>query len=440
MQLRLVAWLGALVIAGLVVAAGLFMWANRYGEIAPITPPDPTGFSADLLERGERLAALGGCETCHTRPGGERLAGGFELPTPFGTVVSTNITPDPENGIGRWSEVAFTRAMRQGVDREGEHLYPAFPYDSFTKMTDGDLGALYAYLMSQPAVAYAPPETALPFPFGMRPILEGWKVLFLKEGAYVADASKDADWNRGAYLIESVGHCGACHSPRNPFGAVDASRPLGGAEAEGWHVPALGPASLAAIPWDQDAYVNYLFDGWDENHGIAAGPMVPVIDHNFGQEEDDVFAMATYLAALTTPPAAADIEAAVAAADKLDWQADERPGGPNAPTDQAMLRGEKLFFEQCADCHKARVAKAQPVSLALTPTVRAPDARNVAHIIINGLTPPRGSVQRSMPGQSRSVSDADIADLLAYMRWRFTDLPAWTNIPDAVAEARRGAH
>src|SRR5690606_6590284 len=143
-------------------------------------------------------------------------AGGREIPTPFGTIIATNITPDPTTGIGNWSYPAFERAMREGIGRDGKHLYPAFPYNHFAKTTDADLQALYAYLMAQPAVAQTNPETKLPFPFNLRPLMAGWNLLFHNSTArFTADPAKSETWNRGAYLVETLGHCSACHSPRN---------------------------------------------------------------------------------------------------------------------------------------------------------------------------------------------------------------------------------
>lgn len=427
-----------LILLAVIAVGGAWLWANRHPEIAAIEPPDPTSFDADLVEKGEMLANLGACAVCHTAAGGEEYAGGLALPTPFGTLYSTNITPDPETGIGKWSEEAFRRAMHEGLDRTGRHLYPAFPFDHFAKVTDEDIGAIYAFLMSEPAVAKAPPPNELPFPFNIRALMEGWKFLFLDRGVYVADASKDEEWNRGAYLVQGLGHCGACHTPRNAFGAVDASKPFAGSEAEGWYVPALGGASKAPVPWNMDSYENYLFDGWDEHHGIAGGPMTPVIDHFRDVEEDDVFAIAVYMASLTPEPAQDAVTAAAEAIGKLDWSPDERPAGANKPEGEALLRGEQLFFDNCARCHQTRISPTQPASLGVSVPVNAPDPRNIAATILKGVRPPQGSVQRQMPSFDGKVSDEDMAAIIDFVRWRFTDLPAWQNVGQAIADKRAG--
>jgi len=427
-----------LILLVIVAAGGAYLWTTRHPEIAAIDPPDPASFDPTLIEKGQQLSDLGACAVCHTREGGEPFAGGLDLPTPFGIIRTTNITPDPDTGIGRWSEEAFRRAMREGLGRRGEHLYPAFPYDHFTRVADEDISAIYAYLMTQPAVSYAPPANELRFPFNIRPLVEGWKFLFFDDAPFQADASRDEEWNRGAYLVTGLGHCGACHAPRNAFGAVRSSEGFAGGEAEGWYVPALGQASHAPVPWTLDALANYLFDGWDEHHGIAAGPMTPVVDHFYDVEEDDVFAMAAYLASLKEEPSEEAVTAAATAAAALDWATDERPGGSGAPDDEALRRGEALFFDQCVDCHKARVSEQQPASLAVTAPVNAPDARNLVNVVLHGIRPPRGSVQRQMPAFEGKVSDEELADIVAFVRWRFTDLPAWEDVGDTVARARAG--
>ena len=430
--------LGLVVVVVVIGVLGVigYLWATRYGEIAAIEPVQAAELDSARVERGEMLVALGDCVVCHTSAGGEPLAGGLALPTPFGTIYSTNITPDPETGIGRWSEAAFLRAMHEGIDRSGNHLYPAFPYDHFSLVTNEDVGAIYAYLMSLPAVSYRAPENELPFPYSFRPILEGWNILFHHQQVYTPDTARDEEWNRGAYLVNGLGHCGACHSPRNAFGAVDSTQPLAGGAAENWYVPALGGASRSPVPWTQEAYVNYLFDGWDEHHGIAAGPMIPVVNGLYDVEEDDVFAMATYLASLSAAPTDDAVDAEVATVAALDWGAEERPGGTRAPDEPALQRGEATFFAQCVDCHKARVSKSQPASLGFSATITAADAHNLADVIIHGIVPARGSVQRSMPGQGLAITDEEMVDLINFIRWRFTDLPGWSDVDAAIADKR----
>ena len=419
---------------GLAIAAVL--WANRHEEIAPVEPAGEAAFDTDLIRRGEALAGIGACVVCHTAQGGPPFAGGLGLRTPFGVVYATNITPDVATGIGDWSEAAFRRAMREGVDRRGRHLYPAFPYDHFTRTTDEDIRAIYAYLMSREPVSFQAPENELSFPFNIRMLLSGWKLLFLETGAFERDERRDEEWNRGAYLAESLGHCGACHSPRNAFGAVMRKSAYRGGEAEEWHVPALNDSSPTPIPWSQLQLVNYLFDGWDEEHGIAAGPMAPVVNHLYDQSEDDVFAIAAYFESMQRPPPSeAERESVLARARSLDWGADPGYQPDVVPADASLARGMEVFRDQCSHCHK-KGGGGLPVSLALTGTVNAPDPRNVIHIVFDGIRPPRGAMRRSMPGFGASISDPDITDMLQFIRWHFSDQPAWEEIARHVADKR----
>ncbi len=182
--------------------------------IAPAAPPGRAAFAPERISRGAELAAIGDCAVCHTAPGGRPYAGGRGVPTPFGAVYATNITPDPASGIGTWSEAAFRRAMRDGIDRDGHHLYPVLPYPHFTRATDDDIGALYAFIMTRAPVQAETPVNRLPFPLNQRVPLAGWNLLFLQPGPWQPDPAHDATWNRGAYLVEAVGHCGACHTPQ----------------------------------------------------------------------------------------------------------------------------------------------------------------------------------------------------------------------------------
>ncbi|WP_249225541.1 cytochrome c [Tardiphaga alba] len=210
MNFKGIAKLGCVVAFAGGAAAFLYAW---HPAMPPIDPPPPRSFTSEIVAKGRSLAFLGDCRTCHTAQGGKPFAGGFAMPTPFGTIYSTNITPDPETGIGRWSSAAFIRAMRQGVDREGRHLYPAFPYDHFSLTSDEDLNALYAFFMTRERVKATAPPNALPFPINVRLVLAGWKLLFLRDRRFEPDPTKDAIWNRGKYLAEGLGHCGGCHSP-----------------------------------------------------------------------------------------------------------------------------------------------------------------------------------------------------------------------------------
>jgi mono/diheme cytochrome c family protein len=262
------------IVLAIAVPALLAPFAVPAHGALPDRPPEPVGFDSATVQRGAGLAAVGDCASCHTAAFGAPYAGGVALRTPFGTIHGTNITPDPDTGIGRWSEAAFVRAMREGVDREGKQLYPAFPYDHFTHASDDDLHALYAFVMTRDPVHAPNVANALRFPFGFRPLIAGWKLLFLKRGPEpVVDPIQSATWNRGAYLVRSLGHCGACHTPRNALGAEERSREFAGGVAEGWYAPALDEHSPSPLPWSVDELAEYLRTGIAGDHAIAGGPM-----------------------------------------------------------------------------------------------------------------------------------------------------------------------
>src|SRR5262249_55408273 len=212
--------------------------------------------------------------------------------------------PDPETGIGRWPEVAFQRAMRDGVSRHGRHLYPAFPYDHMAKTSDADIKLVYAFMMARERANSRPPPNDLAFPYNIRSLIAGWKVLYHDRSPFQSNSAKSAEWNRGAYLVEGLAHCGSCHTPRNRAGAEDKWNAYAGGEIEGWMAPALGATSLAAVPWTAERLADYLRKGRSPQHGVAAGPMAPVI-RNLAQVADaEIKAMAVYVTDLAGAPSA----------------------------------------------------------------------------------------------------------------------------------------
>jgi mono/diheme cytochrome c family protein len=289
---RIVIGTGSLGIACLLVFLAL-AWRPA---IAPIDPPAKASFSAELIAKGEVLAGAGYCAVCHTRQGGQLFAGGYPMPTPFGTIYSTNITPEPETGIGRWSLEAFTRAMHEGISRDGSHLFPAFPYDHFTKVWDDDVKALYAYLMTRPPVRTPALANTIPFPLNIRVFQEGWKILSFRSGRFEPVAGKSVEWNRGAYLALGLSHCGACHTPRNLLGAEKTGDAYAGAVVDNWIAPPLTAANPAPVPWTQEELRSYLRNGMSVLHGTTAGPMSPVVHGLAALPESDVQAIATYFA------------------------------------------------------------------------------------------------------------------------------------------------
>ena len=290
-------------LALMLLAGAGFVALVWHPRIAAATVPDPAGFDPALVRRGATLAALGNCAGCHSAPGRPAFSGGLPVDTPFGAIYASNLTPDAEAGIGRWSEAAFRRAMRDGVDRDGHNLYPAFPYNHYTAVTDADDGALYAYFMTRRPARAAVPAPSLPFPLNVRAVMAGWNLLFFRSGAYAPDPQHDADWNRGAYLVEGLGHCGACHTPHGALGQEENDRHLAGGVAEGWNAYALNAASPAPVPWTADVLAFYLRHGWQAVHGVSRGPMALVTANLGSVPEADARAMAVYLVSLTGHPA-----------------------------------------------------------------------------------------------------------------------------------------
>jgi len=413
----------ALVVAG-VAAALAIAWRPR---IAEVDPPSPQSLDQALVKRGRDLVAIGNCSTCHTRRGGRDFAGDLPVPTPFGTIYSSNITPDAETGIGRWSEAAFRRAMRSGVDREGRHLYPTFPYDHFTHVSDDDDRALYAYLMTRQPVHARPRENQLPFPLDRRVKIAGWKLLFLRRAALESDPTRSIEWNRGAYLVEGLAHCGACHTPRNALGAERASAQFAGGEADNWSAYAINAQSPAPVPWDADALFAYLRNGWHPDHGVARGPMAQVVSNLADVPDHDVRAIATYMAGVFGPPP-----------PDRKRRGEEVLAQLKSTSAPGRTAGETIYAAACSTCHEtARPLPYGGVNLALSTALSAPDARNAANIVLAGISPVEGERSPIMPGFAASMSDAQITALLDYLRARFSNQPAWTAVEKAVAESRR---
>ncbi|MBB1604736.1 molybdopterin cofactor-binding domain-containing protein [Variovorax sp. UMC13] len=415
----------ALVIGGLGVVAGLLGWRS---VIAPVSLTAPV-YSATTIERGRVLAAMGDCAVCHTAAGGTPNAGGRAMDTPFGTIYTTNLTPDPETGLGRWSFSAFQRAMREGVSRDGHHLYPAFPYTAFAKTTDDDLQALYAYFMSLPPVVAATPKSDLKFPYSVRPLMAGWNALFHDPAPYAPVATQSAEWNRGAYLVNGLGHCGACHTPRNALGAEQGgSAFLSGAMVDGWEAPALTGRSKSAVPWDAESLYRYLRNGHAPAHGTAGGPMAEVVRELAQVPDADIRAMSTYLASFNPevpdPQALATQAVQAAAANK----------------GRLMGAPQRLFDNACAACHHdgdGPTLLGVNTPLALNSNLRSDRPDNLLRTILDGVREPASKDIGFMPAFREALDDAQIAELAGYMRARFAPQAApWPELAKDVARVR----
>jgi mono/diheme cytochrome c family protein len=415
-------------------AAGVFAITWR-PAIAAIDPPAPQSFDVSLVKRGRELAAIGNCSDCHTLRSGKSFAGGLPVPTPFGTIYSSNITPDAETGIGRWPEAAFRRAMRSGVNRDGQHLYPTFPYDHFTNVSDEDDTALYAFLMTRPPVHAPARANQLSFPLDQRPVIAGWKLLFLRRDTYQADSTKSAEWNRGAYLVEGLAHCGACHTPRNVLGAERASAQFAGGDVDNWNAFAINAQSPSPVPWNAESLFIYLRDGSHPDHGVARGPMAEVVSNLSSVPESDIKAIATYMAGVfgaPTPDRKLRGDQVLADAKSLPVQL------PSAQASQASPVGASIYAAACATCHETdRALPYGGVNLGLSTAVSAPDPRNVANIVLSGVRPVEGERSAIMPGFASSMNDDQIAALLNYLRARFSNQPAWAGVAKTIADARR---
>lgn len=422
---------GMLIAVGaLAVIAGGYSWRSSY---APVERPPASSFAADAVKAGAALAAIGNCVTCHTRDGGAPFVGGRAIDTPFGRIHTTNITPDPETGIGRWSEAAFVRAVRAGVSRDGRHLYPAFPYDHMAKMSEGDIRSVYAFLMTRRAMVSPAAANDLAFPFSMRSLVAGWKLFFLERAGFTPDAGKTAEWNRGAYLVEGLAHCGSCHTPRNALGAEDKSRAYAGAEVQGWTAPALGVTSTAAVPWTAERLAEYLGKGRSPQHGAAAGPMADVIRNLAAVPDSDIKAMATYVASLAGAPSKERQDQGSRAIARA------RGEGPVTRSAAATAPGASVYAGACAVCHGE--AGRQPLdpalNLALSTSVRAVTPDNLVRVVLGGIGRTDNRPGPQMPGFAGALTDRQTADLVDFVRANFTERPAFAGVDVAIKKARR---
>jgi len=411
--------LGGMAVALAIVGAGIFWWVVTPPRIAEGARKLPSVADPDLIARGKYIAELGDCVACHTAKGGHPMAGGLPLETPFGVLFSTNITPDRKTGIGGYSFGAFDRAMRKGVTADGTHMYPAMPYPSYAKVTQDDMFALYAYLMQgvTPVEAVNKPS-GIAWPFNMRWSLAFWNTVFLDDRPFVADAGRDAVWNRGAYLVQGLGHCGACHTPRGiGFQEVamsekgpDGASFVSGARVEEWN--AINLRDLWTVP----DTVELLKTG-QNRFATVSGSMTEVI-HNSTQNftQGDLVAIATYLKSLPT-----------------DHPYKALPPGIDEQIPEAMFttRGGLAYAQFCTDCHRLNgegVAKVFP-PLKGNPTVAAKDAATLVHITLTGWKTAETQAHPrvfTMPGFAR-LEDQEIAEILTFVR------SAWGNDAPPVA-------
>ncbi len=373
--------------------------------------PAPLSQQTASVEHGRYLARAGNCSACHTTTGGGELAGGVEFHTPFGLLYSTNITPDKRTGIGEWTFEDFYRSMKAGIRPDGDHLYPAFPYTDFAKLTDEDIASLFLYLQTVEPIEASTPPNNIDFPFNLRPLLGFWKQLFHDPDTYQPDPTQTESWNRGAYLVEGPGHCGACHSPRNLLGAEREDLAMTGGIHMGeiklgghrlWSAANLTSDSTGLGSWSEEDIVDYLKTGISDQ-AIVHGPMREVVmDSTRYLSDSDLQAMANYLKSI---PA--------------NRQAIEAP-----PTEETMKAGEIVYTVHCGSCHLPTGAGAEGLGVPLggNALVQAPSPASLINVILYGphLPPRPFAVDRSnMKMFGKRLSDEDIALIASYVRASF---------------------
>ena len=422
---------GVIVVVGLALAAWIVI---RPGPMAfvdgkKVTLAEytgkPTGVPADFqatepLARGQYLAEAADCEACHTAEGGKRFAGGRPFDTDFGTIFSPNITPDKETGIGAWSDADFLKAVHEGVSKDGKNLYPAFPYASYTYLTDEDVLAIKAYLFSQPAEKNVAPANTLRSPYNNRGLMAIWSKFYNPNERFKPVAEKSVSWNRGAYLTEALGHCGDCHTPRTMLQALDNRKKFSGGLAEGWRAYNLSSDKESGIGnWTAQDMEAYLKTGHSQNRGSAFGPMAQAVHLSFQKLTDsDLKAIVEYVRSVP-PVSNSDLPA-----PKLEL-ASAHPGEGGA--DESNPKGHAIYSSMCAGCHSWTGVNDYVPHSTLTGTraVNDPSATNVALAVLKGAStlPPSGDIA-IMPAFGAAWSDDDIAAVSNYVIARFGAKPS----------------
>jgi mono/diheme cytochrome c family protein len=369
--------------------------------------------AADLVARGEYLARAGDCVACHTAPEGRIFAGGRAMPTPFGTLYTSNVTPDPDTGIGKWSADDFYKTMHSGRFPDGGLIYPAMPFASYTKVTRADSDAIFAYLKSIPAVNQKNRPHDLRFPYDNRQLILGWRTLFFSEGGYKPDPKKSAEWNRGAYLVEGLGHCGMCHSPINALGGTSQSEAFKGGliPMQNWYAPSLTSNREGGLgDWSIKDITDLLKTGVSAR-GVVYGPMAEVVYNSLQYlTDEDVRAMAVYLKGIAEP-------------------SPPPPPSSTLPSTESSLLislGKTVYDRRCASCHGAQGEGRPPhwPPLAGNQSIQMESAVNPIRMVLNGGYPPGTESNPrpyGMPPFAGLLSDDDVAAVVTYVR------TAWGN-------------
>jgi mono/diheme cytochrome c family protein len=416
--------LAILSLAGLALSQMLALPAHPSSAVTPrgllSQPFDAAAPNAAQLRRGRYLVAAGDCISCHLREGGEPFAGGLGLNTPFGVIYTSNITPDRNSGIGAWTADQFYRAMHDGKGVQGEDLYPAFPYPWFRRVSREDDDAIFAYLMTLPAVNYSPPKNDLTFPLNFRSLVGGWNMLFLDSHDFQADPGQSAEWNRGAYLVNGLGHCGACHTPKNSFGADKSKQELQGGKLDNWVAPDLtGNMRIGLGDWSVDDIAEFLASGRNA-HAAAGGAMADVINYSTSFMSDaDRRAIGVYLKSQPASPSVAS----------------------GAPDSGAMRRGAQIYSDACASCHlDDGVGQSRLFPpLGKDAMLQQPDATGLEHLILGGTRVGVSASRPSplgMPSFAWKLTDQEIADVSTFIRNSWGNQAAPVAVAD-VSELRK---
>ena len=396
----------------LLVGAAIYFWPHD--DQGPPSDPKDTIVNPTNVGRGAYLAKAGDCIACHTVRGGAPFAGGRAIDTPFGKIYSPNITPDDETGLGNWSADDFWEALHNGRARDGHLLYPAFPYTNYTKVTRHDADQLYAYLRSvAPQNALNKPNE-LRFPFNLQVMLKLWRVLYFRPSVFMPTYSKSIEWNRGAYLVEGLGHCSACHSSRNALGATEGGLTGGLISSLGWYAPSLTSNNENGLGSWERGHVSLLLKTGNSPRATVFGPMAEVVQQSLQHLNDsDLDAMVTYLKAL--PSTAQDDPADAISGPKIE---------------AIMAQGKRLYQVHCADCHGLSGVGMPPAypPLAGNRSVLMENAANSIRIVLNGGFAPSTDENRrpyGMPPYSHVLSDYEVAAVVTYLRmsWGNQSLP-----------------
>jgi mono/diheme cytochrome c family protein len=435
-----------LIVFILLVVAAVFAWkifnpgpmAFAEGSTVALTDyraADPTGVPADLakadiVKRGEYLARAADCRACHTVSRDRVYAGGLPLLLPFGTLYSTNITPDKETGIGNYSDQDFLNAVQRGIRPDGTHLYPAMPFPSYTRMTDADVLAIKAYLFSLPAVHAENLPSTFGFPYNQRWLMGIWSAFFNENTRFRPKPTQSAEWNRGAYIAEALAHCGECHTPRNFALALDNRNKFAGALTAGWYAFDISSDKGSGVgAWSDDELRSYLSVGHASGRGTAAGPMGEAVDQSFkDMTSSDIRALVTYVRSV--PP--------VASPDLPAKLAPPAPSSPKEGSATAEAVGKRVFEGACVHCHDwTGVSQLSPfATITGTRGVNDRTATNVVQIVISGTRRQTPDGVISMPAFGNAYSDTEIAAVANYVTARFGAEPSKLTDRD-VAELRR---